>query len=199
MKRLSSCAVAVFIKQLQQHGHAKLNLWRRKRYGMRLDSLLYLSWFTARIKHDRLLVYLVFNGLLERHQYESETVNAMFLNCLCPNIFLENSRVYFPILFTDCLQWSSKLRFVFLDVAVIRQDRTTLRDQCVSLTSKQRHQKQRPFCSVSIHLSVRPSVRPSIHPSIHPFIPSFFVHSFIQLFKFTELITKPTNTTTYHL
>ena len=43
MNRLSSCAVAVFIKQLQQHGHAKLNFWRRKRYGIRLDSFLYLS------------------------------------------------------------------------------------------------------------------------------------------------------------
>ena len=30
IERLSSCAVAVFIKQLQQHGHAKLNFWRSK-------------------------------------------------------------------------------------------------------------------------------------------------------------------------
>ena len=56
IERLSSCAVAVFIKQLQQHGHAKLNFWRRKSYGIQLDSYLYLSWFTATIKHDRLLV-----------------------------------------------------------------------------------------------------------------------------------------------
>ena len=44
---------------------------------------------------------------------------------------LENSRVYFPLLFTDCLQWSRIpmiLGSVFLDVAVIRHDRTNLRN-----------------------------------------------------------------------
>ena len=49
---------------------------------------------------------------------------------------LENSRVYFPLLFTDCLQWSRIpmiLGSVFLDDAVIRHDRTNLRNQCVSL------------------------------------------------------------------
>ena len=58
----------------------------------------------------------------------------MFWNCLCSSISLENSRVYFPFLFTDCLQWSSIpmiLGSAFLDVAVIRHDRTILRDQCV--------------------------------------------------------------------
>ena len=43
---------------------------------------------------------------------------------------------------------------VFLDVAVIRHDRTILRDQCgfpyLKKRSKQRHQQQRLFCSVSI-------------------------------------------------
>ena len=44
---------------------------------------------------------------------------------------LENSRVYFPLLFTDCLQWRRIpmiLGSVFLDVAVIRHDRTNLRN-----------------------------------------------------------------------
>ena len=36
-----------------------------------------------------------------------DPVNAMCLNCLCSSIFLEISRVYFPFLSTDCLQWSS--------------------------------------------------------------------------------------------
>ena len=64
-------------------------------------------------------------------QMKQDPVNAMFLNCLCSSIILENSRVYFPFLSTDCLQWSSipmMLGSVFLDVAVIRHDRTILRD-----------------------------------------------------------------------
>ena len=70
---------------------------------------------------------------LGRHYYELDPVNAMFLNCLWSSIFLEKSRVYSPFLFTDCLQWSSIpmiLGSAFLDVAVIRHDRTILRDTC---------------------------------------------------------------------
>ena len=47
------------------------------------------------------------------------------------SIILENSRVYFPFLFMDCLQWSSIpmiLGSVYLNVAVIRHDRTILHD-----------------------------------------------------------------------
>ena len=43
-------------------------------------------------------------------------------------------KFHFPSLFTDFLEWSSVpmiLGYVFLDVAVIRHDRTILRDQCV--------------------------------------------------------------------
>ena len=52
-----------------------------------------------------------------------DPVNAMFFNCLCSSIFLENScKGYFPFLFTDCLQWSSIpmiLGSVFLDGTVL--------------------------------------------------------------------------------
>ena len=89
---------------------------------------------------------------LGRHYYELDPVNAMFLNCLWSSIFLEKSRVYSPFLFTDCLQWSSIpmiLGFVFINIALIQGDRTILH-MCVSLRSKQRHQKKRLFCSVSL-------------------------------------------------
>ena len=41
--------------------------------------------------------------MIESDPDELDPVNAMFLNCLCSSIFLENSRVYFPFLSTDCL------------------------------------------------------------------------------------------------
>ena len=56
----------------------------------------------------------------------------MFFNCLRSSIFLENSRFYFPFSFTDCLQYSGipvKMGSVPLDVAMIRHNRTILRDQ----------------------------------------------------------------------
>ena len=42
--------------------------------------------------------FFFFSTDLKRPQYELNPVNAIF--CLC----LENSSVYFPFLFTDCLQ-----------------------------------------------------------------------------------------------
>ena len=128
-------AAAVFIKRLQQHGREfrdEVNFWGRKRYRIWLDSFLYLSWFTATNadKHDRLLVLLVLNGIKETPVWRLDPVNTMFLNCLCSSIILENSRVYFAFLFTDC--WPVILGSVVLDVAVIRHDRTILGDQCVS-------------------------------------------------------------------
>ena len=127
-------AAAVFGKRLHEHQAmsfvTKLNSWRRKHYKIRLDSFLYLSGFTAKI-NTTVCSSRLFSTDLERHQYELDPVNAMFLNCLCWRIFLENSRVYFPFLSTDCLQWSSipmMLGSVFLDVAVIRHDGTILRD-----------------------------------------------------------------------
>ena len=110
----------------------KVNFWRRKRYRIWLDSFLYLSWFTATNadKHNRLLVLLVLNGIKETPVWRLDPVNTMFLNCLCSSIFLENSRVYFAFLYTDC--WPVILGSVVLDVAVTRHDRTILRDQCVS-------------------------------------------------------------------
>ena len=123
-------AAAVFCKRLQEHQAmsfvTKLNSWRRKHYKIRLDSFLYVSGFTAKI-NTTVCSSRLFSTDLERHlnQYELDPVNAMLLNCLCSSIFLENSRVYFPLLSTDCLQWSSipmMLGSVFLDVAVIRHD-----------------------------------------------------------------------------
>ena len=144
-------AAAVFIKRLQQHGHEfrdEVNFWRRKRYRIWLDSFLYLSWFTATNadKHNRLLVLLVLNGIKETPVWRLDSVNAMFLNCLCSSIFLENSRVYFPFLFTDC--WPVILGSVFLDVADSARSNNFARPMCVvSLRSRQRHQKQRLlFC-----------------------------------------------------
>ena len=111
----------------------KLNFRRRKLYKIRLYSFLYLSSFRATINTTDCSSRL-FSTDLERHQYELDPINAMFLSCFCSRIFLKNSRVYFPFLSTDCLQWSSipmMLGSVFLDVAVNRHDRTILPDQCV--------------------------------------------------------------------
>ena len=59
-------------------------------------------------------------------------MNVMFLNCLSSSIFFWKIAEF--TLFTDCLQWSNIpmiLGSVFLDVAVIRHDRTIMCDQCV--------------------------------------------------------------------
>ena len=71
-----------------------------------LDSFLSSSWFTATI-NTTVCSSRLFLRDLERHQYELDPVNVMFLNCLCSSMFLENSRVYFPFLSTDCLQWNN--------------------------------------------------------------------------------------------
>ena len=130
----------------------ELNLWRRKRFRIRLDSIMYLSWFTATI-NTTVCWSSLFSTDLDRHQYELDPVNTVSSVCvfelfaLCSSIFSENSGVYFPFLFTDHLQRSSIpviLGSVFLNVAVIRNDQTILRDQCAfPWRSKQRHQKQR--------------------------------------------------------
>ena len=114
----------------------KLNLCHRKLYKIWLDSFLYLSWFTETIK-TTVCSSRLFSTDLERHQCESDPVNAIFLNCLCSSIFLENSRVYFPFLSKDCLQWNSipmMLGSVFPDVAVS----SVRSNNCVSLRSKQK-------------------------------------------------------------
>ena len=103
----------------------KLNFWRRKLHKIWLDSFLYLSLFTAKI-NPTICSSRLFSTDLERHQYELDPVNVLFLNCLCSSIFLENSRGYFPFLSMDCLQWSSipmMLSSVFLNIAVIWHDR----------------------------------------------------------------------------
>ena len=108
-----------------------INVWWRKRYRIRLDSFLYLSWFTATINMT-VRSSVLFLTDLERHQvYKLDPWNAMFFNSLCSSTdILENSTVYFPFLFTaDCLQWSSIKMIVdsvLFDVAVIRYDLTIL-------------------------------------------------------------------------
>ena len=139
MKRLSSWRWLFFCNDYNNMAVSfvsKLNFWRRKLYKIGLDSFLYLSWFTAMINTTVCLSRL-FSTDLERHQYELDPVNAMFVNCLCLSISLENSRVYFPFLSTDCLQWSSipmMLGSVFLDIAVIRHGRTIDREHGESQT-----------------------------------------------------------------
>ena len=65
----------------------------------------------------------------------------MSLNCyftVCVQAYLlgllENSRVYIPSLFTDCLKWNSIpmiLGSAFLKVAVIRRHNRTILRKCV--------------------------------------------------------------------
>ena len=55
----------------------KLNFWQRKRYGIRLDSFLYLSRFTATIK-TTVCSSSLFSKDLERQKHELDPVNAMF-------------------------------------------------------------------------------------------------------------------------
>ena len=49
----------------------KLNFWRRKHYRIRLDSFLYLSWFTAMI-NATVCWSSLFSADLKRHQYKLE-------------------------------------------------------------------------------------------------------------------------------
>ena len=144
MKRLSSWRRPFFKNDCNSMAMSfvtKLNFCHRKLYKIRLDSFLYLSWFTERIKRT-VCSSRLFSTDLERHQCESDPVNAIFLNCLCSSIFLENSRVYFPFLSTDCLQWNSipmMLGSVFLDVSVSSvRSNNFARSMCASLRSKQK-------------------------------------------------------------
>ena len=136
MKWLSSWRRLFFLNDYSNMAMSfvtKLNFWWRKLYKIWLDFFLYLSWFTAMINMT-VCSSRLFSTDLERHQYELDPVNAMFFTCLCSSIFLENSRVYFPFLSTDCLQWSSipmLLGSVFLNIVVIQHDQTILHDQCV--------------------------------------------------------------------
>ena len=57
----------------------KLNFWQRKRYRIRLDSFLYLSWFTVTI-NTTVCSSSVFSTDLERHHYQLDPVNPIFLN-----------------------------------------------------------------------------------------------------------------------
>ena len=130
-------AVAIFLndyKSMAMSFVTKLNFWRRKRYRIQLDSFLYLSWFDTATINMNCCSSSLFSTDLQRHQYELEPANAMFLNCFCSRIFFENSRVYFPFLFTNCLQWNSIPMIwcsVCLDITVIQHDWTILHDQCV--------------------------------------------------------------------
>ena len=154
MKWLSSWRRLFFLNDYSNMAMSfvtKLNFWWRKLYKIWLDFFLYLSWFTAMINMT-VCSSRLFSTDLERHQYELDPVNAMFFTCLCSSIFLENSRVYFPFLSTDCLQWSSipmMLGSVFLSQHCSDSARSNnfAWSMCVSLRSKQRLDVS---CSVSI-------------------------------------------------
>ena len=139
----------------------KLNFWRRKCYRIRLDCVLSLSWFHHRddsiisegeIHRDLWPRWItpqtpssminttvcsssLFSTDLQTYQYQLDHVNSMFLNCLCSSIFLENSKVYVPFLFTNGLKWIS----IPMILGFFLHDRTLnfARSMCVSLRSKQ--------------------------------------------------------------
>ena len=136
----------------------ELNLWRRKRFRIRLDSILCLSLFTATI-NTTVCWSSLFSTDLDRHQYELDPVNTMSLVCvfelfaLCSSIFSENSRVDFPFLFTDYLQRSSIpviLGSVFLNVAVIRNDQQFCAINVRFPEDQNKHIKNSVSCCITI-------------------------------------------------
>ena len=87
------------------HIMTRLSSWRRL---FRLPALVDNTLMTPSLMiNTTVCSYSLFSTDLQTYQYQLDHVNSMFLNCLCTSIFLENSKVYFPFLFTDCLQWSS--------------------------------------------------------------------------------------------
>ena len=82
-----------------------------------------------------------------------EKVDPVNVMSVCVQAYLlgllENSRVYIPSLFTDCLKWSSIsviLGSVFLNVAVIQQHDQAIFPRSMSFPKcKQRQQNQRGF------------------------------------------------------
>ena len=74
-------AAAVFLKDYNSTAMSfvtKLNFWRRKLYKIRLDFFLYLSLFMATI-NTTVCSFRLFSTDLERHQYELDPVNALFM------------------------------------------------------------------------------------------------------------------------
>ena len=72
-----------------------------------------------------------------------EKVDPVNVMSVCVQAYLlgllENSRVYIPSLFTDCLKWSSIsviLGSVFLNVAVIQQHKTSVALFCQHISFK---------------------------------------------------------------
>ena len=120
-------------KRLQQHGREFCNETQLLENLARL--FLFLFWSTARISTT------VRSSDLQRHRCSYILCNAMSLNCyftVCVQQYLlgllENSRVYIPSLFTDCLKWNSIpmiLGSAFLNVAVIRRHNRTILRKCV--------------------------------------------------------------------
>ena len=139
MKRQSRRFQAdVFIKRLLQRGHEfwdETNLLAKE---MLYNSARFLLVFI--FIHDNDKKTTVYSSSLFSTDLDSNgPVRVRFCGGHVYELFvfehiLENSRVYFPLLFTDCLQWSRIpmiLGSVFLDVAVIRHDRTNLGNQSV--------------------------------------------------------------------
>ena len=126
---------------------SKLKFWQRKRYRIRLDSFLYL--FHGNNKHDRLLVQLFRNGL--RRQYELDPVNAIFKTVCVRAYFWNMTEFTFPFNSQSAYngvvyQWHLVLFFSTSQrFGMIEQFSAIKWVLCASLSSKQRHQKQRLF------------------------------------------------------
>ena len=69
--------------------------------GFFLCSIEYLSWFKATI-NTTVCSSSLFSKDLEGEPVRVRLCNVFGLFCMCSSIFLENSRFYFPFLFTDC-------------------------------------------------------------------------------------------------
>ena len=126
---------------------SKLKFWQRKRYRIRLDSFLYL--FHGNNKHDRLLVQLFRKGL--RRQYELDPVNAIFKTVCVWAYFWNMTEFTFPFNSQSAYngvvyQWYLVLFFSTSQrFGMIEQFSAIKWVLCVSLSSKQSHQKQRLF------------------------------------------------------
>ena len=136
-----------FIKPLQQHGHEfwhKTTLLVEKTLKNSARFLLVFSLIHGIDKHHCLLVQLVLNRFIE---YELNPVNTMFVTVYkCWSIFLKNSSVVLSLFIF--------YRFCFSQCqSDLARSNNFARSMCVSLRSKQRHQKQcLLFCQ---HLNYR--------------------------------------------
>ena len=142
MKRLSRRFQAdVFIKRLLHRGHEfwdETNLLGKE---MLYNSARFLLVFF--FIHDNDKKTAVYSSSLFSTDLDSNgPIRVRFCGGHVYELFvlehiLENSRLYFPLLFTDCLQLSRNQWYLILFFSAsqwfveIRHDRTNLRNQCV--------------------------------------------------------------------